>query len=261
LSQGPENAKFGAGSGKGEGREPFFPGGRKGSEGLGLARGSTSQVDNEGLICASCGAGAGRDGLCTSCRCAKLAPHNRKYTFTPQILEELQRAYIGKRPEVTAKLRLLSARFRIPLWKLKQEANRRDWRCCPRRRFWSAEENDILRERAGSQSVECIAKLLGRTREAVENQVRKLRVSLRITAGYTLSDLAEVFGTNTDRVRRWAERGLLGKAHTRGSASRFTEANVMRFIRSYPHEYSLARVDQAWFTSMVFGHLASKGAL
>ena len=67
--------------------------------------------------------------------------------------------------------------------------------------------------------------------------------------GYTMTDLQIVFGENARKVRRWMERGLLGKVHE-SSGKRVTEANVIRFLRNHPAEYDLRRVDQLWFRAM-----------
>ena len=64
------------------------------------------------------------------------------------------------------------------------------------------------------------------------------------------------------RIESWARRGLLGKPHGHGGHGgniRFAEANVVRFIRRYPSEYNLGRVDETWFKAMVFGRLAGTG--
>jgi len=168
---------------------------------------------------------------------------------------------MGNRTEVTAKLRRLSSRTEIPTWALKNEANKQGWHCCPQRRRWTGEEENLLREKLGAVSVNSIAKRLGRKRASVEDKAREFGLSVRISEGYTLSDLAGVFGVHKGTAKRWAERGLLGKAHQQqGSAIRVTDSNVRRFIWSYPHEYNLTRVDQIWFKSMVFGSLAAAGS-
>jgi hypothetical protein len=65
-----------------------------------------------------------------------------------------------------------------------------------------------------------------------------------------------VFGVSGERVKRWLGRGLLGKAHCGvGHEVRFTEENIARFIRLYPGEYDLSRVDQAWYKALVFGRV------
>ena len=54
-----------------------------------------------------------------------------------------------------------------------------------------------------------------------------------------------------DKLDQWVRDGLLKPA----SDGRLSEVAVARFIRKYPQEYDLARVDQAWFKAMVFAGL------
>jgi len=76
------------------------------------------------------------------------------------------------------------------------EANKRVGTRAPnRRRSWSAEEETILRELAGDVSLASIARpctVACRRR----NHVRLLGLSTRISTGYSMSDLAEVFGVD-----------------------------------------------------------------
>jgi hypothetical protein len=84
------------------------------------------------------------------------------------------------------------------------------------------------------------------------------KFSNRIRQVYSIADLAQALGVHHRRVESWADRGLLGKAHDLGrytGNARFTEANVVLFIREHPREYDLGRVDKIWFTAMVFGDL------
>jgi phage terminase Nu1 subunit (DNA packaging protein) len=95
----------------------------------------------------------------------------------------------------------------------------------------------------------------------VQVKAAKLGISIRLSEGYNISDLAEVFGLHRSRIESWARRGLLGK-HTghggHGGNIRFAETNVVRFIRRHPSEYDLGRVDATWFKSMVFGRYAGR---
>jgi hypothetical protein len=190
---------------------------------------------------------------------ADLGKSQRKYQITPEILEELRLAYVGGRSEVSAKLQHLSHRTRIPTYTLKEEANKRGWRCCAQRRNWSPKEDAVLREKIGIVSIDYLARQLGRTHVAIEDRARRLQLSVRIAEGYSMSDLAEVFGVHHTRVKRWADRGLLGRPHRHGLAVIFKDAAIIQFIRQYPREYNLGRVDQDWFKSMIFGHLAEDG--
>ena len=207
-----------------------------------------NQFRNSEIKCIECHLREpGEGGICNACKAAKPFRFTRKYTVTPEILEEIRLAYTGGRNEVAAKLRKLSERTGIPTQTLKDTANGHGWYCCSRRRRWSPQDDMYLRERLGVFSITSIARRLNRSRASVEWRARQFDLSVRITEGYT------VFGVNDGTVRRWIDRGLFGKAHQHGRAVRLTEANVVRFIRTYPHEYNLRRVDQVWLKGMLFG--------
>jgi hypothetical protein len=74
--------------------------------------------------------------------------------------------------------------------------------------------------------------------------------------GYDLMILRNIFGCQRRKIKSWLDRGLLGKPYRAGRQLRVTDGNLLRFIRKYPHEYDLARVDQVWFKAMVFGALS-----
>jgi hypothetical protein len=171
------------------------------------------------------------------------------------MIEELRSAYVGRRPAVTAALRKLSARWRMPVHALRAEANKRGWYNCPPWRAWTTVDDEILREKIGIRSVSCLTKALHRSSEAVKWRARQLNLSTLPADGFTVDDLAQAFGVGDAKVRKWAERGLLGKIQKAAPPLgwHFTEAAVLKFIHSYPHEYNLARVDQTWFKGMLFG--------
>jgi hypothetical protein len=129
------------------------------------------------------------------------------------------------------------------------------------RRPWNPEEVEYLKEKLGAVSVTGIAHDLNRSVISVRVKATKLKFSVRLSEGYNVSDLAECFGLHHSRIESWARRGLLGKPHGHGGHGgniRFAETNVVRFIRRYPSEYNLGRVDATWFKSMVFGRYAGR---
>lgn len=213
------------------------------------------------LLCSVCSQRkANSDGVCGPCRLAKF---RRKHPpLALQILDELRLAYVGNVREVSANLTRISTRTGIPKQRLKEEARKRGWRSKVERRQWTDQEIEYLREKLGIVSVTTIARNLKRSRCSVFCQAHKMKFSARVAEGYNVSDLCEVFGVSHGRVESWARRGLLGKQHGHGGHGgniRFTEANVVRFIRQFPREYELSRVDQTWYVSMVFGRLADEG--
>lgn len=182
-----------------------------------------------------------------------------KYHFTAELMEEVQRAYSGKRTELMARLDVLERKTGWPRWAFKKAAWRLGW-ATYRRRPWTEDEVLYLNIASKTGSIETIARKLHRSPESVKLKARSLYLSRQAREGYTLGDLQLVFGVTHGKVARWVERGLLGKAHRSGHAVRLTEKNVVRFIRKHALEYDLRRVDQDWFKGMVFGELAEYGA-
>jgi hypothetical protein len=72
-----------------------------------------------------------------------------------------------------------------------------------------------------------------------------------VNSGYRVVDLSQLFGVSRSRVYGWFRRGLLvHDGSTR--AFRVQEENVARFIRAYPREYDIGRVNQKWCKAMIF---------
>jgi hypothetical protein len=176
-------------------------------------------------------------------------------------LASLREAYTGNTREVSANLKRLSRNCGRSVSSLKYEAYRKGWRSQAERHPWTERDEAYLRQYAGSASVQSIARRLKRSVSSVANHARRLELSMQISDGYSIRALCEVFGTHNRRVEGWARRGLLGNAQHggQGGGILFSAANVIRFIRKYPSEYDLGRVDKIWFTSMVFGELAEYG--
>lgn len=210
-----------------------------------------------GVQCAKCGRPhATESGLCLYCRALQMGLAHRRYHFTSELLDELRAAYGGNKRAITAGLDRLCRRTGWPRSAFKQEARRRGWISSDHRRAWTPAEVEALREKLGAVALKQIAKTLGRSVESVMAKAEKLHLSRRIREGYTLDDLRTVFGEGPDKVRRWYERGLLGRGSANGHGVRIAEGEVARFMRAYPHEYSLRKVDQEWFKAMLFGDLA-----
>ena len=216
-------------------------------------------------MCAVCGKRqAGSDGICGGCRLAKFNQQRRKHApLSPEVLAELQLAYIGRTVRaVSANLNRISSRWRIPKAYLKYEARRRGWRSMAERHPWTPADVRYLKEKLGTVSIARIAHNLKRSVDSIKAEASRLSLSARWQEGYNVSGLCEVFGVPHYRVEGWMRRGLLGKTHGHGGHGgeiRFTESNVVRFLRQYSQEYDLRRVDQTWFKAMLFGALADEG--
>jgi hypothetical protein len=231
-----------------------------------LSQSQTSQITRESpesgsrdQSCTQCGSPSAslRDGLCGACRLRSFN-HPRKYVFTEDLLAELRFAYAGGRPHITRSLNKLVARTGWPRQAFTSQAMRMGLATSGRYRRWTAQEDEYLRENLGVLTIRTIAKSLGRSHEAVEGRGERLALSRRVAEGYNVSDLALVFGVHWTRAESWIRRGLLGKVHQRGGL-RVMERNVVRFLRTHPHEYDLRKVDQRWFKGMLFGSLADCG--
>ena len=216
-------------------------------------------------VCSKCSwRNAGSDGLCGACRLGNLSKSRRRYPEpSSELLEELRVAYVGNTRQVAANLDRVARKYEWSKAHLKYEARKRGWRTQAERRNWSKSDEAYLQERIGRVSLAYIAKKLGRSLTAVTVHANRLGLSLRVADGYNVSTLCEVFGLHRGRIKSWINRGLLGQPHGHGGHGGevwFTEENVLRFIRNYPREYDLGRVDQLWFKGMVFGSGAAYDA-
>ena len=206
--------------------------------------------------CGQCGGGgADQAGRCRKCRLREFGQNRRKYFFSEALTADLRAAYQGNKIDLSRALDRLAALTKWPRHAFRCEAIRLGITQGGHRRAWTAEEDAVLREWLGHRSVTWIARTLERTVLSVESRAARLEFSMRVQEGYNLTDLAAAMGVSPLRVRGWAERGLLGKVR-KWQGLRVREQFVARFIRQYPHEYDLRRVDQVWFKAMVFGALA-----
>ena len=120
------------------------------------------------------------------------------------------------------------------------------------RRPWSDAEDEQLAELITRFGVDHIAKLMGRTANAVTTRAKVLGLSRRGRDGwYNKRDVGDVLGATAPRVQRWIQAGWLkGRPHTNtvpqqgsGAAWHFTEAAVRRFIIEHPGELTGRNVD------------------
>jgi hypothetical protein len=115
------------------------------------------------------------------------------------------------------------------------------------RRKWTAEELEFVREHAGELSHSAIARRLKRTNYSVKAKVSQLALSLRVREGYSIDDLRSLLGVRASSVRRWVVAGWL-----RLQNDRVSETSVRQFLFEHPEEYSLRRVDEAWYKGLIF---------
>jgi hypothetical protein len=200
--------------------------------------------------CAQCGVdGASpRDGFCGGCRLRAFGQARRRYVWTEALIEELRGAYrLRKLPRARA-IDVMAKRTGWPRKVFTQAAVRMGittWR----RKVWAAEEDALLREWVGTVGWATIARRLRRSKGSVQARSDYLGMSRRPVDGYTALMLQKFFGVNYSLIRRWIDRGLFGAVRD----GRVSEAQVLRFVRRYPQDYDLRRVDQTAYKALLFG--------
>ncbi|MDE2097835.1 MAG: hypothetical protein KGL39_11350 [Patescibacteria group bacterium] len=203
-----------------------------------------------GVICSQCPNAAMRNGFCRECWARHIANKRRIYRFTAELRDALREAYCLAKPDRAAAIAKLQKRTGWPRHAFHLEAGRMGIQS-HHPPVWSPEEENYLAEAIGTVSLNRMSLTLKRSPEAIKVRAARLHFSRRVKQGYNLADLCTLFGETHHRVKRWMDRGLLGKVHE-VSGLRVTEENVLRFIRDHHAEYNLRRVDQYLFKAMVF---------
>lgn len=207
-------------------------------------------VPNNPVECTNClsKTAAPKDRLCKSCRCVSMRP--QKHTWNAEQEAELKTVYATSahnRGELTKALNRFVAKHRIPrpivAWKAGQLGVRMD-----NRNPWTDREKTFVREHAGAVTAKEIARILGRSNDSVITQMERMELSRRVSDGYALTQICEVFGVSFSLATKWVERGWLRI----GKNGRIPETSVMRLLKTQPQSYDLRRVDQTWFKGMVF---------
>ena len=127
------------------------------------------------------------------------------------------------------------------------------------KRPWTAAEEEVIERLVGKVSALTIAKKLKRTEASVVLKIKRMGVSRRVHNGYTMRDLEECLGEDHHKIQRWIENGWLrdrlqGTRRHDGNGCdihRFREKDIVAFIKEYPQEISLGRVDQCWFLDLL----------
>ncbi len=122
-----------------------------------------------------------------------------------------------------------------------------------KRKRWTREEVEQVAEWAGTLSITAIARKLRRSYWSVKAELLKLELSARVTEGYSQADLMYLLGVSARMLRKWLSLGWL-----RVQDNRITEASVAKFLREHAEEYSLNRVDEAWFKGLLFPGFGKK---
>jgi len=202
------------------------------------------------VTCSKCGSVKGypKDGLCNRCRIASRPNPNKRFLWTAEHDAALRRAYqnVSSRFELTSNIDHVQQVSGFTRCVVLLRASELGLSFC-RRQAWSAAEINIVRENLGGLSKASLARKLGRSYYSLKALCSRLNLSSRITEGYSHSELAELLGVSPKTVRKWVENGWLLVR-----SGRISEQSTERFLKSYPEEYDLRRVDATWFKGMVF---------
>lgn len=115
-------------------------------------------------------------------------------------------------------------------------------------RRWTALEIENLKQYAGRITTRKIARILGRSQEAVNVQLSRLEVSGRVKErGYTRVELGDLMGIDLDTLRAFLKRfpmpvNLLGN---------FAGSEVQLWIWDHLEDLELRKMNQAWLKSML----------
>jgi hypothetical protein len=207
-------------------------------------------MPNNPVTCEKCG---GPDGFPNIRRCRRCMPptSRKKHFWTPDLDERLRRIYAEhahSREALGAGITALAKLMRCPRYIVFNRAGELRIRTS-RGKTWTKEEVEFLRESAGVRSIEFMMKTLKRGQVALLSKLWELRLSWRVTEGYSRQDLTAVFCVSAYTVGKWIDRGWLRPLL---STDRIPEEQVLRFLKNHPEEYSLKRVDEAWFKGMIF---------
>ncbi|MCU1255159.1 MAG: hypothetical protein JWM83_1458 [Candidatus Angelobacter sp.] len=206
-------------------------------------------IPNHKVRCSKCGSieGCQKDQLCHACRIKSRPSPNKRFFWTPDLDQALTRAYqeARSREELTDNLDHIGRRTGFTRIVILSRAAALG--LGSRRRRWTKEEAQQLAEWAGTLSNAVIARKLGRSYCSVKREVCRLGLSARITEGYSQTEVMGLLGTSARMPRKWISMGWL-RLHD----NRVTEASMIKFLREHPEEYSLNRVDEAWFKGLLF---------
>jgi methylphosphotriester-DNA--protein-cysteine methyltransferase len=189
---------------------------------------------------------AQRDGLCKRCRCRSGAIR-RKYVWTAEYDAMLIKLYTENRNGKSASVLALMRRTGFPRHRIYRRAAQLGLQA--QYRPWTRQESDFIESNVGSVSVSEIARILHRSPVAVHRKAYKLEISARVRDGYTRRDIYEMLGIDRRKVSEWLDKRWL---HTDPTTGRVGEQALRNFLWRYPEMYSLKRVDEEWFKSLMF---------
>jgi len=149
----------------------------------------------------------------------------------------------------------LSHRLGFPRWTIKRRAQALGL-ARTKEKPWSGKEVAYLEANLHRMSLAVLARKLGRSVTGVALKARRLGIR-KSGEGYTARSLAQALGVDDHKVVRWVELGLMHASVRNSERLRdmylIPDREVERFIRTYPTEFDLKRVDQVWFIDLLAG--------
>ncbi len=206
-------------------------------------------VPNHPVVCIGCGGlnGSAKDQRCHACRIRMRPNPNKRFSWTPELDQELQLAYREARSRAELSANLDRFQKRSGFTRVVVLARATQLGMSSKRRRWSPEEIEILNETAGALSKAAIARKLKRSYWSVKAECSRLQLSSRLSEGYSRKDVECLLGVGQRSIRKWIALGWL-----RVQEGRVTEPSILRFLHEHPEEYRLSRVDEAWFKGLIF---------
>lgn len=175
----------------------------------------------------------------------------RQYIWTPALTEMLRQAYTMPRAERSVALNAIQRTSGFPRHVLIDEARRLGLN--REHKTWTRGEDLVVSTAVGDQDIARIAQKLGRTREAVRMRAKRLGISTRVRADYSVGDLMQIFGEGRRRVADWIDRGLLGRPMQTNTGTRVKDGAVVTFIQRHSDIYSLRRADETFLKGVLCG--------
>jgi len=202
---------------------------------------------------------------CPDCRW-KHRVRTKKYDWTPGRDAALRQRYDSR---VRGRAAEIARAFGWPTWAIKKRA-RTLGLAHPRPEFnkWTPEEIEYLWNHAGERTAHWIAKKLGRSETSVVLKFKRLKISRRVSTGYTLRELELCFGVDHRVIERWvregklfAQRRITGRTDKQGDPWMVSDGDILQFISEHPLAFRLDRVEQTWFMDLILDGALIRKAL
>ena len=195
----------------------------------------------------------------SECRDKGIRRSKPKYVWGTEYDAYLSTHYFGG---LNRRFQVLNQMIRLtglPRWYIKRQAARLGLTLHMDRRPWTASEMNLLDKLVGRVSSGTIAKRLHRPESSVVNKLKRMGTSRRVRNGYTMRELELCLGEDHHKISQWIKNGWLqdrlqGTRRHDGNGNdihRIREKDILTFIRNYPQEINLGKVDQTWFLDLV----------